>query len=150
MRAFPIDWQNYSEVTAWEKEVAALRVRVRLADGTEVDLSGDTGADNAGRAAFALGATVHHAEPDPNGVAPLGECAGRHMSAVGRLAQFLPGSIVRVHREDVDRSAYVVEVVANVDPIDCTRSETIDPSARRPAAVVESFDDFNARRHGNA
>lgn len=144
----PPDWYDREAHNQWSREVAALRVLVRLADGSAVSLPGDTAVSNLRCASFVVGGEVHRADPRCDNPVPLGELEGRHLSGTGRIAQYLPGSVLSVHREDGDRTAYAVEVVENNDPIDLAGDELFDPRARRPPPIVESFDSFNVRRHG--
>lgn len=145
MRPVP-DWKNKAAIDQWNREVAALRVLVRLADGTTVSLPGNTRVSNLRCASFKVGDHVRRSDPRCDDPAPLGELKGRQFSGQALLAQFLPGSVLIVHRED--DTAYAAEVAENADPIDLTGDELFDPGARRPPHVVESFDDFNVRRHG--
>lgn len=126
MRKFPESWQSYSEVEAWDAELATTRVRVRLADGAETELSG----------ALPCSTAWLTTDADPADAHPLGESPGAHLSGQAYLAIYLPGDRVRIHREDAGRTAYVVEVVENAAPLDRTGDPCWDPSARRPAAPL--------------
>lgn len=126
MRKFPNTWKNYSEVEAWDAELAATRVRVRLADGTETELSGACPCSTAWLTT----------DPDPADAHPLGESPGEHLSGQAYLAIYLPGDRVRIHREDKGRTAYVVEVVSNPDPLDRAGDPCWDSSARRSSPTL--------------
>lgn len=128
-----------------------MTVRVRLADGTEINLPSDTGTSTAGQWRVRIGDRVREGvSPHPR---PLGEDPPEpgfgHFSAPGVLGTYLPGSVVRIHREDANRTAYVVEVVENADPTDHAGNPIWDDGARAPSRTVKSFGEFNVRRHGN-
>lgn len=116
-------------------------VRIRLADNTTLDLPGDTGATTAGRVFVRVGAVVRTVEsPHPR---PLGEDPASMAqygigwsSARGVLCTYLPGSVVRIHREDARRTAYVAEVIDNADPIDHAGDSVWDVAARSDYAPV--------------
>lgn len=112
--------------------VDATVVRVRRADGTERALAGSEQGVNAaasGRPASPLGPTT----------ASLG--------GAGYIAVYLPGDRVALR---LDGKAEVVEVVSNSNPIPREGNPQWDESAAPRGLRVESFDDFQARRHGSA
>lgn len=135
MRKFP-DWKQYSEVEQWERELAATRVRVRMADGTEESLSGALECST-------LWLPWHDGPADAHA---LGEHPGSHMSGAARLGYYPAGSRVQIHREDAGRTAYVVEVVENLDPVDLTGDPCWDRSLWHEPTTIHP--DLLAGDHG--